>query len=70
MSPVSDLEYDVLSALQSKLESLEVYEAYLEDSEDAGNDECRALFEQIRDDDQRHAEHLRGVLSRLLSAAL
>src|SRR5688572_33416249 len=48
-SPVSDIEYDVLSTLQSKLESLEVYEAYLEDCEDAGDDEVRRLFEEIRD---------------------
>ena len=66
MSPVSDLEYDVLSALQSKLEALEVYEQYLEDCEGAGDDECRQLFEEIRDDDQRHAERLREALARLL----
>jgi len=68
MPPVSDLEYDVLSTLQSKLEALEVYEAYLEDCEDAGNDECRELFEEIRDDDQRHAERLRSTLARLLGS--
>ena len=68
MPPVSDLEYDVLSTLQSKLEALEVYEAYLEDCEDAGSDECRELFEEIREDDQRHAERLRSVLARLLGS--
>jgi bacterioferritin (cytochrome b1) len=67
-TPVSDLEYDVLSALQSKLESLEVYEAYLDDCEDADDDECRRLFEEIRDDDHRHAERLRQALARLMTA--
>ena len=68
MPPVSDLEYDVLSTLQSKLEALEIYEAYLEDCEEANDDECRELFEQIRDDDERHAERLRQALARLLSS--
>jgi rubrerythrin len=69
MPPVSDLEYDVLSALQSKLEALEVYEAYLEDCEDAGDNDCRQLFEEIREDDQRHAERLRSALARLLAGS-
>jgi rubrerythrin len=69
MTPVSDLEYDVLSTLQSKLESLEVYEAYLDDCEDANDSECRQLFEQIRDDDMRHAERLREALARLMQAS-
>ena len=66
MTPVSDLEYDVLSTLQSKLESLEIYEAYLDDCEEASDNECRQLFEQIRDDDLRHAERLREALKKLM----
>jgi bacterioferritin (cytochrome b1) len=68
MTPVSDLEYDVLSTLQSKLEALEVYEAYLEDCEEADDDECRQLFQQIRDDDARHAERLHETLARIMKA--
>jgi bacterioferritin (cytochrome b1) len=66
MTPVSDLEFDVISTLQSKLEALEVYEAYLEDCEEADDDDCRRIFEQIRDDDERHAERLRVALGRLM----
>ena len=69
MTPVSDLEYDVISTLQSKLEALEVYEAYLEDCEEADDDDCRQLFQQIRDDDEWHAERLRDALARLMSSA-
>ena len=68
MSPVSDLEYDVLSTLHSKLEAVEIYETYLEDCEEADDDECRQLFQQIRDDDERHAERLRAALARLLGS--
>ncbi|HLH25091.1 MAG TPA: hypothetical protein VK066_21435 [Chloroflexota bacterium] len=67
MTPVSDLEFDVISTLQSKLEALEVYEAYLEDCEEADDDACRQLFQQIRDDDERHAERLREALARLMA---
>jgi hypothetical protein len=69
MEPVSDLEYDVLSILQSKLEALEAYEMYLEDCDEAGDDDCRRLFEEIRGDDLRHAERLREALARFLSGS-
>ena len=68
MSPVSDLEFDVLTTLHSKLEALEIYETYLEDAEEADDDEARELFEQIRQDDERHAERLRQYLVKLMSA--
>ncbi|HZR97504.1 MAG TPA: hypothetical protein VFE37_02290 [Chloroflexota bacterium] len=68
MTPVSDLEFDVISTLQSKLEALEVYEAYLEDCEEADDEDCRRLFQQIRDDDERHAEQLREALARLMGS--
>jgi bacterioferritin (cytochrome b1) len=63
---ISDQTFDVLTALQSKLEAVAVYETYIEDFEEAGDDRCRQLFEDIRRDDEGHAERLRGELQRLL----
>ena len=68
MTPVRDLEYDVLSMLHSKLEALEAYDLYLEDC-DEGDDDCRRLIEEIRNDDARHAERLRETLGRFLSVS-
>jgi len=66
---VSDLEYDLLSVLQSKLEALDAYEVYMDDADEAGDDELRSLFEEIRTDDERHANRLREHLVRVLGAA-
>ncbi len=64
---IDDVEYDVLTALQSKLEGLEVYDVYIEDCEEAGDDDLRDLFEEIKQDDERHATKLREALARLLT---
>jgi hypothetical protein len=64
--PINDLSYDVLTALQSKLESAAAYETFIEDSVEAGDDECRRLFEQMRQRDEQDAEQLTRTLERLV----
>jgi bacterioferritin (cytochrome b1) len=63
---LNDLSYDVITALQSKLEAVAAYEQYIEDCDDAGDDESRKLFEEILQDDERHIERLRDTLERLV----
>jgi len=65
---VSDLEYDLLIVLQSKLEGLEAYDVYIEDADEAGDDEVRGLFEEIRAEDERQATRLREQLMRVMAA--
>ena len=62
----NNLEYDLITVLQSKLEANAAYDTYLKDCEQAGDQECRRLFEQIKRDDARHAEDLRTQLVRVL----
>jgi rubrerythrin len=57
-SPVSDVTYDLMQALTSKLEAIEAYELYREDAQGY----VRQLFEDILDDDRRHAERLLDAL--------
>ena len=64
--PLSDLSYDILTSLQSKLEALDVYEQFIDDCEEAGEDGCRQLFEEMRQDDERHVERLTSELERLV----
>jgi bacterioferritin (cytochrome b1) len=64
---VRDLEYDVLTTLQSKLEAASVYDQYMADAEQEKDQECRRLFEEIKQDDERHAARLRTALQRLLA---
>jgi rubrerythrin len=63
---MSDTTYDVLTALQSKLEAVTVYDAFIEDCEAEGDGSVRQLFEQIQRDDQRHVELLRAEVERLV----
>jgi rubrerythrin len=63
---LSDVSYDILTALQSKLEAVWIYEEYMEDCQEAQEPECQRVFEEIMRDDQRHAEMLRDTLERLV----
>jgi bacterioferritin (cytochrome b1) len=63
---VGNIEFDVLTVLQSKLEGTQAYEQYIKDSQQAGDPECRQLFEEIKRDDERHVERLRAQLKRQL----
>ena len=60
---VSDSTYNLLAILLSKLEGLEAYDTYLEDMDDG---EERNAIEQIRRDDERHAELLRSTIEKLV----
>lgn len=57
-SPVSDVTYDLMQALTSKLEAIEAYEMYREDADG----QVRQLFEDLLDEDRRQAERLLEAL--------
>ena len=61
-SVVDDATYDLLQALTSKLEAIEVYEQYAEDGD-------RELFEDMLADERRHARLLIDTLRERLSAS-
>lgn len=54
-SPVDDATYNILQALTSKLEAIEAYEMYAEQDEDG-------IFEELIQDERRHAERLYEAL--------
>jgi|tagenome__1003787_1003787.scaffolds.fasta_scaffold17612796_2 hypothetical protein len=54
-SPVDDQTYDLLMALASKLEAIDTYRSYAEDG-DPG------LWQELAQDERRHAERLYGAL--------
>jgi hypothetical protein len=61
-SPVDDATYNVMMALASKLEGIDVYRVYAEDgSED--------LWRSIAKDDRRHADLLLTELKRRLAGS-
>jgi hypothetical protein len=57
-SPVSDVTYDLMQALTSKLEAIEASEMYREDAEGR----VRDLFTDLLDEDRRQAERLLQAL--------
>ena len=57
-SPVSDVTYDLMQALTSKLEAIEAYEMYREDADGR----VRDLFNDLLDEDRRQAERLLQAL--------
>jgi hypothetical protein len=66
--PLSNLNYDLVTALQSKLEAVAAYEVYLKDCEQSGDKECQELVAELKRDDERHIERLRGELERIVRA--
>ena len=59
---ISDSTYNLLAVMLSKLEGLEAYDTYLEDMDGDG----AKLIEQIRKDDERHAQMLREAIEKLI----
>jgi len=57
-SPVSNVTYDLMQALTSKLEAIEAYEMYRQDAQ--GN--VGQLFEDLLAEDRRQAERLLAAL--------
>ncbi len=66
--PLSDLNYDLLTVLQNKLEALAAYESYLKDCQECGDEHCGKLVEEMRKDDERHVGALRAELERIVKA--
>lgn len=60
---ISDQTYNLLAILLSKLEGLEAYDTYMEDMQESDD---RKMIEQIRRDDERHAQMLREHIEKLI----
>jgi hypothetical protein len=61
-SPVDDATYDVIMALASKLEAIDTYKKY---EKDGGNSD---IWQQMAQDDRRHADRLMDELRRHLTS--
>ena len=64
---LSDATYDLLAVLLSKLEGLEAYDSYIQDLEGV-DDKGSQIIEQIRRDDERHAQILRDHIEQLVQS--
>lgn len=65
---ISDLGYDIITLLQSKLEAVDVYDQFIEDAREAGDQQALQLFEQIKQQDAQQVEQLTAALERIVKA--
>ena len=65
---VSDLAYDIITLLQSKLEAVSIYEQFVEDAQEAGDTQTAQLFDQIRQQDEQQVDLLAAALERVVKA--
>ena len=64
--PVDNLTYDLISVIHEKSQGLEAFDRYLKD---AGEDEdCRQLFEDIRQQDEEAIKELTDALRERLES--
>jgi 4-alpha-glucanotransferase len=63
---ISNLEYDLLTVLQSKSEALKAYDKYMEDAESIGSQPWVALFKKLQQQDMQQAQEVRQHLQEVM----
>ena len=58
--PVDNLTYDLISVIHEKSQGLEAFDKYLKDA--AEDEDCRELFEEIRQQDEEAIKELTDAL--------
>lgn len=66
MPTMTNLSYDIVTVLQSKLEAIAAYEIYLKDCKESGDSACQQLVAELKMDDERHVAKLRAELERMV----
>jgi rubrerythrin len=63
---ISNLEYDLLTALQNKSEAIKAYETYIQDAQELNSQPCVELFQKLHEDDIKHIQELRHHLQEVM----
>ncbi len=58
--------YNLVTALSEKSEALSIYDDFIEDAQEADSHECAELWQQIREDEERHVELLKEHVEKLV----
>ncbi|HEY9608968.1 hypothetical protein [Allocoleopsis sp.] len=66
LQAISNLEYDLLTVLQSKSEALKAYERYMEDAQATGSQPCVELFQKLQQQDMQQAQEVRQHLQEVM----
>lgn len=63
---LSNLEYDLLTALQNKAEAVKAYDTYIQDAQQMQSQPCVELFEKLRQADIDQAQEIRQHLQEVM----
>ena len=63
---LSNLEYDLLTALQNKAEAVKAYDTYIKDAEEMSSQPCVELFRKLKGDDMETAQEIRHHLQEVM----
>jgi len=66
-NPISDLQYDWLTVLQSKAEGLNAYEKYIQDAQKENSQECVEMFRRLHEQDSRMVQEIKDHLMQMIS---
>jgi|GEM_PF-446264 len=65
-SPISNLEYDLLTVLQNKATALNAYETYIKDAQALDSQPCVELFKKLQEEDKQRAQEIRHHLQEVM----
>ncbi|MBD2305180.1 MULTISPECIES: hypothetical protein [unclassified Chroococcidiopsis] len=63
---MSNLEYDLLTALHHKAEAVKAYETYINDAQSMDSQPCVELFQKLREQDRQQAQEIRQHLQEVM----
>jgi rubrerythrin len=65
---VSNVEYDIVTTLSNLLQAEEVLTKYVNDADQAGEQDCAEIFRTIQQNNRESAMQLRDMLARRVTA--
>lgn len=63
---INDLEYDLLTVLQSKAEAVQSYNTYIQDAQQADSQPCVQLLQKLQQEDMKQVEEIRQHLQQVM----
>jgi pyrroloquinoline quinone (PQQ) biosynthesis protein C len=64
----SNIIYDLSSVLYHELQAAQTCSSYIQDAEQAGQQELASFLRQVQQDANKHAEHARRLLAQVGTA--
>ena len=63
----SDCVYNLISILDHSLKGAQVYDQYVKDAEEEGNQELASFFREVQEEDRQRSERAKKLLAQHLS---